>query len=124
MEITIAISVVAVVVSVSAAIRSWKTDSTKDAKETAQRLTVLETQMGILFPIVSKEFAYKLHQPHEKYKRRDELIEKYADDSITLDEMKEFIELLKETARDNGADLMERNYAEFVIKTIEMRMGV
>lgn len=124
MEIPVAISILAVVVSLVATVRSWKTDSTKDAKETAQRLTILETQMGMLFPIVSKEFAFKLHKPHEKYKRRDELIEKYASDTITLDEMREFIELLKETARDNGASLMERNYAEFVIKTIEMRMGV
>lgn len=110
----------ALLLSIVVALKNFSQSSDENIKTLEGRITALETKVEVFWRNVSIDVALLLHKPHPDFRKRDELIEKYAADKLTETELKEFI-LLLEKLKEEGEDKQERFYASYILHAIKAR---
>jgi hypothetical protein len=85
------------------------------------RLTKLETQVGIFWKGVSFDAARILHSPDPKHRRMDELIELYLDGTATEPDIAELMTKLRDKLNDTNGERGERMTASTMLRALEGR---
>jgi hypothetical protein len=86
-----------------------------------ERMAVMETKMEIFWRGVAYDNARILHTPHPENKRRDEILEKFVDQTITIDELKELVDLLHKIIENKNREFGERTAASNLLRAIEFQ---
>ena len=85
-------------------------------KETGGRVLALEKVMEMVIKNLTVSFVVEKHRPHPEFAAQDDLIEKYANDSITQTEQAEFLKMIQADAQDMEGETANRLYAGAILE--------
>ena len=91
-------------------------DAKIDGALTNGRVLALEKVMEMVIKNLTVSFVVEKHRPHPEFAAQDELIEKFANDSITRDEQAEFLMMIKADAEDVTGETATRLYAGAILE--------
>lgn len=121
MDVGIIIGIAGVVVAaLSLILNRTVSKATSDAKIEAVvvggRVLALEKVMEMVIKNLTVSFVVEKHRPHPEFKEQDDLIEKYANDTITTAEQAEFLKMIKDDAEDLAGETANRLYAGAILE--------
>lgn len=96
----------------------------KGVVESRERLARLETKVEVFWKSVALDAAKILHTPHPENARRDDLLEKFTDGSITREELEELIRTLNKIVEEKHREFGERTAASTLLRAIEIQYEI
>lgn len=94
-------------------------DTLKDNHEELHgKIIELETKVSVFWKNVTYSAAMGLHSPHPQFADRDRLLEKYMDDTINDNELKELYIMLEEIINDEESLTGQKLSANILIADI------
>ncbi len=86
-----------------------------------ERQTAQETKIDVFWKKVTFTMGEVLHQPHPEAAEMDYLLDRFSDETITVDEMKDLIARLKRMKYAHDEKGIEQLAAAFMLAGIEMQ---
>ena len=90
----------------------------------SNRVSTLETQMGVFWKDVSYDAAKIIHHPGPGHERLDLLIDRYASEQLQEADVLELMHLLQQKIDDPGDSKSERLTASVMLRAIQQRFRV
>lgn len=87
----------------------------------SMRVVTLETQIAVFWKGVTVDMGKFLHSPHPEHARMDYLLEKFEEETIELEEMKELVLRLKDRLRDPHSKTPDQLAAAWMLRGIQHR---
>jgi hypothetical protein len=89
-----------------------------DVTAIAVRLAQLETKVDVFWRGVSFDAAAVLHSPHPRFARRDELLERFTAQELTVAEADELRQMMQAVVANHDTESGQRIAASIVLRAL------